>query len=170
MAYPAAITGNAVRLRREPGSLPLYFTSLPGWEATLHMLSTEAMVRLGFFVGVLAVMVLWEALAPRRQPTVRTRLRWLNNLGLGCLNTLALRFVVPLGAMGVALFARERGWGLFNNVPIPDWLAVIFSVIILDLALYLQHVLFHAVPFLWRFHRFHHADLDIDAITGLRFT
>ncbi len=132
-------------------------------------LTTEAMVRFGFFAAILAAMALWEALAPRRRPTVERRLRWINNLGLACLNTLAVRILVPLGAVGVALIGEERGWGLFNNVVIPSWLAILLSVVLLDLAIYLQHVFFHAVPALWRLHMVHHADLEIDASTGLRF-
>jgi sterol desaturase/sphingolipid hydroxylase (fatty acid hydroxylase superfamily) len=135
----------------------------------VELLTTEATVRLGFFAGVLAVMALWEALAPRRRPAVGKRLRWLNNLGLVCLNTLAVRVLVPLGAVGVALLGQERGWGLFNNVAVPDWLATLLAIIALDFAIYLQHVLFHAVPILWRLHMVHHADLDIDASTGVRF-
>jgi sterol desaturase/sphingolipid hydroxylase (fatty acid hydroxylase superfamily) len=129
----------------------------------------EAVVRLGFFAGVLLLMALWEALAPRRRLTVERRWRWASNLGLVVLNTLAVRFLVPLGAVGTALLARERGWGLFNTVSVPEWLAVVLSVIALDFAIYLQHVMFHAVPQLWRLHMVHHADLDFDVSTGVRF-
>src|SRR5207244_3160255 len=104
-------------------------------------------------------MALWELLAPRRRPTVSRPARWLNNLGLVAVNTLAARFLVPLTAMGMAVAAAERGWGVFNNVTVPDWLAVVLSVVALDFFIYLQHVLFHAVPLLWRLHAVHHADL-----------
>jgi sterol desaturase/sphingolipid hydroxylase (fatty acid hydroxylase superfamily) len=129
----------------------------------------EAAVRLGCFAGVLLLMVLWEALAPRRRLTLRRPVRWLSNLGLVTLNTLAARLLTPVGAVGVALWARERGWGLFHLVALPDWSAVALSVVALDLAIYLQHVMFHAVPLLWRLHMVHHADLDFDATTGVRF-
>ncbi len=129
----------------------------------------ESLIRLGFFAGVLLLMVLWEVLAPRRRLTVRRRLRWSGNLGLVALDTLAVRFLVPLGAVGTALLAEERGWGLLNNVALPGWLAVVLAAVALDLSIYLQHVMFHAVPLLWRLHRVHHADLDFDATTGVRF-
>jgi sterol desaturase/sphingolipid hydroxylase (fatty acid hydroxylase superfamily) len=132
-------------------------------------LGREAAVRFGFFAGVLLLIALWEVLAPRRRLTVGRRWRWASNLGLVALNTLAVRFLVPLGAVGTALLAGERGWGLFNNVSVPGWLSVALSVVALDLAIYLQHVLFHAVPLLWRLHMVHHADLDFDATTGVRF-
>ncbi|HEY8503489.1 MAG TPA: sterol desaturase family protein [Gemmataceae bacterium] len=132
-------------------------------------LDCEAAVRFGFFLGVLLLMALWERLAPRRALTVSRPLRWFSNLGLVALGTLAVRLLIPLGAVGVALLARERGWGLFNSAGVPGWLAVVLSVVALDLVVYLQHVLFHAVPALWRLHMVHHADLDFDTTTGVRF-
>jgi sterol desaturase/sphingolipid hydroxylase (fatty acid hydroxylase superfamily) len=129
----------------------------------------EPAIRLGCFGGVLLLMALWEALAPRRRLTLGRPWRWFSNLGLVGIDTLAARFLAPLGAVGVALLAEERGWGLFHNVAVPDWLAVALSVVALDLAIYLQHVMFHAVPLLWRLHMVHHADLDFDATTGVRF-
>ena len=135
----------------------------------MAVLSHEPVVRLGCFAGVLLLMALWEALAPRRRLTVRRPARWFSNLGLVVVDTLAVRFLVPLGAVGVAVLAAQRGWGLFNNVALPGWLAVLLSVVALDLAIYLQHLMFHAVPLLWRLHMVHHADLDFDATTGVRF-
>jgi sterol desaturase/sphingolipid hydroxylase (fatty acid hydroxylase superfamily) len=129
----------------------------------------EPAIRLGCFAGVLLLMAIWEALAPRRRLAVPRPARWASNLGLVALNTLAVRFLVPLGAVGTAVLAEERGWGLFNNVALPGWLAVALAVVALDLAIYLQHVMFHAVPLLWRLHMVHHADLDFDATTGVRF-
>jgi sterol desaturase/sphingolipid hydroxylase (fatty acid hydroxylase superfamily) len=129
----------------------------------------ESAVRLGFFVGVLALMAALELLLPRRELTVQRPLRWASNLGLVALNTLAVRLLIPLGAVGLAAVAQERGWGLFNNLGLPGWLSVLASVVALDLAIYLQHVLFHAVPLFWRLHMVHHADLDFDVTTGLRF-
>jgi sterol desaturase/sphingolipid hydroxylase (fatty acid hydroxylase superfamily) len=131
--------------------------------------SMESAVRLGMFAGVLLVMAVGELLAPRRRLTVGKPLRWFSNLGLVALDTLAVRVVLPAGAVGMALAAQEHGWGLFNNLSLPGWLAVFLSVVILDLAIYLQHILFHAVPILWRLHMVHHADLDFDVTTGLRF-
>ncbi len=132
-------------------------------------MNPESVLRLGFFLGVLVLMAALEWVLPRRRPTVKRPRRWASNLGLVALNTLAVRLVIPLGAVGVAVLARERGWGLFNNVGLPAWLSVLCSVVALDLAVYVQHVLFHAVPPLWRLHLVHHADLDFDVTTGLRF-
>ncbi len=132
-------------------------------------LTSEQAIRLGFFIGVFAIVAVFEALAPRRERTMPRRVRWPNNIGLVALNTLLLRVVFPTAAVGVALVAEARGWGLFNFVGAPYWLAVALSVVLLDLAIYLQHVMFHAVPALWRLHRMHHADLDFDVTTGTRF-
>src|SRR5262249_28273739 len=135
----------------------------------MGILGYESVIRLGFFSGILLLMALWEALAPRRRLTVGRPLRWFSNLGLVALDTLAVRFLAPLGAVGVAVLAERQGWGLLNNVALPPWLAVALSVVALDLVIYLQHVMLHAVPLLWRLHMVHHADLDFDTTTGVRF-
>ena len=128
----------------------------------------EPIVRIGFFVGVLALMALWEIAAPWRKPVYRV-IRWPNNLGVVLIDTVLVRLIFPTSAAGFALFAQDSGLGLFNVIDVPWWFAVLVSIIILDLAIYLQHVLFHAIPVLWRLHRMHHADLEFDATTGLRF-
>jgi sterol desaturase/sphingolipid hydroxylase (fatty acid hydroxylase superfamily) len=135
----------------------------------MNLIDHAAVFRLGFFGGVLALMAVWELRAPRRRLTTAKPVRWLSNLGLVALDTVVVRFLVPLGAVGTALVAKERGWGLFNNVTLPGWLAVVLAVVALDFVIYLQHVLFHAVPILWRLHLVHHADLDFDVSTGVRF-
>ena len=135
----------------------------------MNPLDHESALRLGGFVGVLAVMALWEALAPRRTPRAGRSTRWPGNLGLVVVNTLVIRLVLPLGAVGVALLAEQRGWGLFNQLDVSAWLALLLSVIALDLVIYGQHVLFHVVPALWEIHRVHHADPDFDVTTGVRF-
>lgn len=112
--------------------------------------ANEPLVRLSCFAGVLLVMAMWEALAPRRRLTTARPLRWASNLGLSALNTLAVRFLIPLGAVDTAPLAQEHGWGLLNAVTLPDWLKVVLAVVALDFVIYLQHVLFHAVPALWR--------------------
>jgi sterol desaturase/sphingolipid hydroxylase (fatty acid hydroxylase superfamily) len=115
---------------------------------------------------VFAGLALWEALAPwRRAP----RGRWWGNLGLFAVDVAATRVLAPLGAVGVALIAEQRGWGLFNQLPLPGWAAGLASVLLLDLVIYGQHVAFHRIPLLWRLHRVHHADLALDVTTGLRF-
>ena len=96
-------------------------------------------------------------------------IRWTNNLGLVIIDTIVLRLSFPILAVGLALIAQDRGWGLFNIIEAPAWVAVLGSIVVLDLVIYLQHVIFHAVPALWRLHRMHHADLEFDVTTGLRF-
>ena len=133
------------------------------------LLAYEPHIRLAAFAGVFLLMALWEFIAPRREHTIGRGWRWPNNLGAVAVNTVLLRVVFPVTAAGLALLVELRGFGFFNAVALPAWVAVVVSVIILDLAIYLQHVLFHAVPALWRLHRMHHADLEFDVSTGLRF-
>lgn len=133
------------------------------------LLANEPVIRLAAFAGILAAMALWELFAPRREQRIGRGRRWPNNLGVVVVDTLLVRLVFPTAAVGVALVAEARGWGLFHAFDVPYALAVIASVILLDLVIYLQHVLFHAVPILWRLHRMHHADLEFDVTTGVRF-
>jgi sterol desaturase/sphingolipid hydroxylase (fatty acid hydroxylase superfamily) len=133
------------------------------------VLAYEPLVRLAVFGGVFVVMAIWEAICPRRKQAIGRSWRWPNNLGVVVVDTLLVRILFPITAVGLALLAESRGFGLFNVVALPAWATVVASVVILDLAIYLQHVLFHAVPALWRLHRMHHADLEFDVSTGLRF-
>ncbi len=133
------------------------------------ILSAEPTIRLAVFLGMLAVMMLWELAAPRRRRDIPRVIRWTNNFALVVLDTIILRLSFPILAVGLAMLAEERDWGLFNVIDVPGWVAFTGSILLLDLAIYLQHVMFHAVPGLWRLHRMHHADLDFDATTGLRF-
>jgi sterol desaturase/sphingolipid hydroxylase (fatty acid hydroxylase superfamily) len=133
------------------------------------LLIYETALRLAGFAGIFAAMALWELLAPRRKQAFGRGNRWPSNIGVVALDTLLVRLVFPVTAVAMALLAEQQGWGLFHALNAPVWLAVIASVILLDLAIYLQHVLFHAVPVLWRLHRMHHADLDFDVTTGVRF-
>ena len=116
-----------------------------------------------------AALALWEWHAPRRKLFVGRAPRWPGNLGILAIDIVAVRLVAPTAVVGVALIAAERGWGLFPAMGAPAWAAVMLGVIALDLVIYVQHVVFHHVPVLWRLHRMHHADLDIDVTTGLRF-
>jgi sterol desaturase/sphingolipid hydroxylase (fatty acid hydroxylase superfamily) len=133
------------------------------------IMANEVSIRLGFFFGVFAVMALWEVIAPKRALTVSKLVRWVNNLGLVFLNSLILRLLFPAAAVGAAAFASEQGWGVLNYYPVAGWVAIVVSLIAMDFVIYLQHVLVHAVPALWRLHRVHHADLDYDVTTGARF-
>ena len=135
-----------------------------------HILVTdETLIRLAAFAGVLAVMAAWEILAPRRRQKLGRGVRWPGNFGVVVLDAVLVRLVFPTTALGLALLAETRGWGLFYALGLPAWLNVLLAVAALDLVIYLQHVLFHAVPVLWRLHRMHHADLEIDVTTGARF-
>jgi sterol desaturase/sphingolipid hydroxylase (fatty acid hydroxylase superfamily) len=133
------------------------------------ILNHEPSVRLGAFLGVFAVMALWELVGPRRRLTTAKGPRWFANLGITTVDTVVVRLLFPAAAVGMAILAAERGWGVLNQVSAPAALTIVASVLLLDLAIYLQHVMFHAVPVLWRLHRVHHADVDFDVTTGLRF-
>ena len=133
------------------------------------ILQNELTIRLGAFFGVLVAVALAEIAFPRRRLTVSKPRRWASNLGIVFLNSALVRVLLPLTAAGFAVLAASRSWGVFNNFVAPTWFAVLASVVILDFAIYLQHVMFHAVPALWRLHRMHHADLDFDVTTGARF-
>jgi sterol desaturase/sphingolipid hydroxylase (fatty acid hydroxylase superfamily) len=132
-------------------------------------MQNEAVIRLGFFFGVLIIMAVWELLFPRRALTMSKLTRWISNLGIVFMDNALIRYLFPVLAIGVAVSAQENSWGLLNNVQMPYWLSVGLGVLALDLIIYLQHVMFHAVPILWRLHMMHHADLDFDVTTGLRF-
>lgn len=129
----------------------------------------EPWIRLGISAAVFAAIAGWEVAAPRRSQAIGRWVRWPNNLGVVIIDTILLRLLFSAAAAGAALGGEEQGWGLLNNLPLPPWIAVIAAVIVLDLAIYFQHVLFHAVPALWRLHRMHHTDLEFDVTTGLRF-
>jgi sterol desaturase/sphingolipid hydroxylase (fatty acid hydroxylase superfamily) len=133
------------------------------------LLSHEPQWRLAVFLGVLVAMVIWETASPCRRQDIPRLIRWSNNLALVVVDTAVLRLAFPILAVGLASRARDAGWGLFNLVALPEWVAVLAAMLVLDLAIYLQHALFHAVPGLWRLHRMHHADLEFDTTTGLRF-
>ena len=133
------------------------------------ILHNELVIRVGVFTTMLFFMALWEIAAPRRPLTDSKATRWFGNIGIVLLSAVLVRLVLPIGAVGLAWLAGGRGWGLFNNLPLPYVLTVILSVVVLDFAIYAQHVLFHAIPALWKLHMTHHADVDFDVTTGSRF-
>lgn len=133
------------------------------------VMDNEKLIRMGFFFVMLIIMGGLEVLAPRRALSVSKLLRWTNNLGLVFLNSYLLRWLFPAAAVGVAAWAQAQGWGLFNHFQLPFWLAALASIVIMDMVIYLQHVMVHAIPMLWRLHRVHHADPDFDVTTGARF-
>lgn len=131
--------------------------------------TNEIWIRLSFFVTVFAVMALAEILAPRRRLVDAKLTRWTNNLGLVALNVIALRLLFPAAAVGMAIVVNEQGIGILPYTGLPYWAQFVLAVGAMDMAIYLQHVMFHALPILWRLHRVHHADLDFDVTTGARF-
>jgi len=130
----------------------------------------EVITRLGFFLGVLLIMFIWELLAPKRKLTVSKSKRWISNWAIVLIDTIVIRLIFPTATMAVTLYTSHHKLGLFNEIfHLNYWVTVVVCVIILDFAIYLQHVMFHAIPLFWRIHRMHHVDLDIDVTTGIRF-
>lgn len=138
-------------------------------EMTEFITEHEPAVRLACFVGIFVAVALAERAAPRRRLSTPKGSRWFTNISVVVINTAIIRLVFPVAAVGMAIIAFRKGWGLFNNVEVPKGIAVVLSVVFLDLVVYLQHVMFHAIPRLWRLHMMHHADLDFDLTTGTRF-
>jgi sterol desaturase/sphingolipid hydroxylase (fatty acid hydroxylase superfamily) len=132
-------------------------------------MENETFIRLGFFFSVLAIMALWELIAPRRPLTMSKTVRWLSNLSITFLNTFLVRLVIGLMGIKLAYIAADHNWGILSALNVPYPFAGVISIIVLDFIIYIQHVLFHMLPLLWRLHKMHHADLDIDVTTGARF-
>ena len=133
------------------------------------MTEFEGAIRFAMFLAVFGAVALWEALAPRRKRSFGRLARWPHNLGLLLVDVALVRVFAPGAAVAVAMTAAGSGWGLLNALALPGWAAIAAGIALLDLAIYFQHVMFHAVPALWRLHRVHHADLDFDVTTGARF-
>jgi sterol desaturase/sphingolipid hydroxylase (fatty acid hydroxylase superfamily) len=133
------------------------------------ILEHELAIRLTAFLAIFATMALWEFVMPCRKQRFTRSQRWLGNIGIVVLNTLLLRLLFPAAAVGMAVFATNSGWGMLNTLAMPPWLSIIIAVLVLDMVIYLQHVMVHAVPILWRLHKVHHADPDYDLTTGARF-
>lgn len=133
------------------------------------LLGHEAAVRLAVFGGMLGALAAWEIVAPWRRSQHSRLARWWTNLGLSVVGTLLVRLFLPVAAMGVAAWCEAGGFGLFNHFNVSLVLSLPLSLLALDLLIYAQHFLFHHVPLLWRLHRVHHADPEIDVTTGVRF-
>ena len=132
----------------------------------------EALIRLSIFIGLFALLAAAEAYLPRRARQVPRKTRWRTNWGFSLLNTGALRllaFGLPLLAVGAAIDAAQNGWGLFNMLDWPTGLEIVLAILFFDFAIWLQHLITHKVPLLWRLHRVHHADTEIDVTTAIRF-
>jgi len=133
------------------------------------LIQYQTPLRVGFFLGLFTLIALWEWLKPRRQQSAKRVNRWVNNVGLVVVATLLVRMVVPMGLAVIALQVQEAGWGLFNQLTFSLWLEVMLALVLLDLAIYWQHRIFHQVPVLWRLHRVHHSDPAFDVSTAVRF-
>ncbi len=132
-------------------------------------MNVDLIIRISAFVGIFAVMAVWEMMAPRRQWNTAKAKRWVVNLTIVGFNSLLTRVLFASGALGAAILAGQGEVGLFNQLNWPWWAELIIAVVVLDLVVYIQHVLMHAVPILWRLHMVHHSDLDVDVTTGVRF-
>ncbi len=130
---------------------------------------SEIQIRILCFAGILSFIAGWELIAPRRPLSVSKPERWFTNLTIVFLDSILVKILFPVAAAGVAIAAQNHDWGLFTLLHLPGWLALLAGILLLDLIIYLQHLMFHAVPLLWRLHIVHHADLDYDVSTGLRF-
>ena len=135
----------------------------------MFIIDKEIFIRFGFFFGIFVFMTVWESILPRRSLTESKGTRWMNNLAVTFLNSILVRWILPVTTVGAALVSGQRGWGFFYILEMPQWLAGIIAIIVLDLTIYVQHVFFHKIPIFWRLHRMHHTDLDIDVTTGARF-
>jgi sterol desaturase/sphingolipid hydroxylase (fatty acid hydroxylase superfamily) len=142
---------------------------LAGWPISDFILAQEGALRFGCFLGVMLIVFGWERARPRRLPTASRRRRRLVNLALVALDVVAVRLLLPAAMVSAALFAAERGWGLFNHLVAPFWLAALVAVMLLDFGVWAQHLAMHKFAPLWRLHRVHHTDLDVDVTTGVRF-
>jgi sterol desaturase/sphingolipid hydroxylase (fatty acid hydroxylase superfamily) len=134
-----------------------------------YIADAESSLRLGVFISFFIILAMLELFFPRRNLHYSKLQRWASNIGLSVFNTIFLRIVLPFAGVGVAVLARENGWGVLNKIELPGWLGTIIFLIIFDLTIYWQHRIYHLVPVLWRFHRMHHTDMDYDLTTGNRF-
>src|SRR5215471_6308022 len=136
----------------------------------MEMPGSEAILRLAAFAISFALLAAVEAMTPPRSRTIGRRRRWVGNLGLIVVGTILVRAIPFASAVAMAGLADDRGWGLLHAIgPVPVWMGIVASIVVLDLAMYVQHVLFHALPALWRLHRVHHTDPELDVTTGVRF-
>lgn len=130
---------------------------------------SEASIRLSAFIGIFTAMALLEQFLPRRERFPARGRRWATNWGMLIVDSVVLRILFPAAAVGVALWAEGAGFGLFNLIEVPFWLAFILVVLVLDFAVWLAHVASHHWLWLWRIHKVHHADVDLDVTSALRF-
>ncbi len=138
----------------------------------LDLMENETLFRLGTFLVLFALFAVCEARWPKRDRVVPQIKRWITNWSLVLIDALALRLMsvfLPLLAAGAALQAQKNGWGFFNALDWPAWVEILLAILVLDLAIWAQHLLTHKIPILWRLHQVHHADRDVDVSTAIRF-
>jgi len=133
------------------------------------LIQNEPIIRMSFFFGMIILMGSWELYAPKKAPTISKAYRWVNNLGLVFFNSFIIKILLPIASTSVAVLAMQNNWGVLNYYEIPTWIGVIVFIVVMDLIIYFQHIMVHAIPIFWRLHRVHHADLDYDTTTGSRF-
>jgi len=129
----------------------------------------EMWLRLGVFLGILCLCLSAQALWPRRKDIGVKPERWITNFALTVINSVAMRIIEPVSAILASSYAADKGWGLFHHIDLPVWAEICLAVIILDMAIYAQHVATHKIPVLWRLHKVHHSDTGFDTTTALRF-
>lgn len=129
----------------------------------------ESYIRLGSFLAIFALLTIWEISSPKRKLLQLRYFRWFCNIGLITISSILVRFIIPTAAVGIALHVEQEQLGFLNLYELPFIVKFILAFVLMDLAIYFQHVMFHALPLFWRFHRVHHSDLDCDITTGLRF-
>jgi len=135
----------------------------------MNFLQHETEIRIGCFLGIFIVIAIIEIVVPRRPLIVKKSLRWFGNLSVQLVNGVIPRLLFPILPVGMAALCTQKGWGLLNTVPLPAAAAILLSLLVLDLAIYAQHILFHRVDLFWRLHRMHHTDMDLDLTSALRF-
>ena len=132
-------------------------------------MNNDTYIRIGFFITVLTVMILWESLRPNRTSPIYKHNRWFSHFFLVIFGVVAARLMIPTGLAAVAIYAQNNNLGMWNQISITLWLTVPISLLLLDCLIYWQHRFFHHIPIFWRIHKVHHADPHLDASTGLRF-
>jgi len=133
------------------------------------MPETALVWRIGIFIGLIVILLLIEIVIPKRKLSEKRSLRWVSNLGIFIVDSVLTRVLVIVGGLAAASYAAKMGWGLLNIISLPGWAVLIITILALDFAVWLQHVMSHRWAWFWRLHRMHHSDLDIDVTTALRF-
>ena len=130
---------------------------------------SQEQLRIFFFLGVFAFLSLLEFFLPRRELEESKKKRWFSNLSLIFIGNICVKLFLPITVIEFSLWVQSHDLGFLNFLAVPQFFTFVLGLLFLDLAIYVQHVIFHKVNFLWKIHRVHHVDKDIDVTTGLRF-